>query len=210
MGRRRKLTQEECELWERVARGTRRIRPPSMQETPADTSLRQTVARPPDTGPPMTEAPKAGLLSETSLQAVTTVHKPLVGRSVLAQPLTEPLRMDHRLHGRMVRGKLVPEAKLDLHGMTLAQAHTTLNGFILGAVRRGLRLVLVITGKGKGSGQGHLAENGPVPQRPGALRHEVPHWLYSAPLKPHVLNTHPAHRSHGGDGALYVYLRKPG
>ncbi len=109
----------------------------------------------------------------------------------------------------MVRGKLVPEARLDLHGMTLAQAHGALNSFILGAVRRGLRLVLVITGKGRGgSGQGF--DDGPLPRRAGALRQEVPHWLRSAPLGAHVLNTHAAHRSHGGDGALYVYLRKAG
>ena len=57
--------------------------------------------------------------------------------------------MDAKAFARMSRGKLSPEARIDLHGMTLAEAHPELIGFILNAQAQGLRLVLVITGKGK-------------------------------------------------------------
>ncbi|HRO15757.1 MAG TPA: Smr/MutS family protein, partial [Paracoccus sp. (in: a-proteobacteria)] len=97
--------------------------------------------------------------------------------------------------------KLRPEARIDLHGMTLAVAKAELTGFILSAQSAGRRLVLVITGKGKG-------DHGPLPTRAGALRHEVPHWLYMAPLAQAVLQIVPAHLRHGGEGAYYVWLRR--
>ena len=103
----------------------------------------------------------------------------------------------------MKKGRLVPEARIDLHGLTLAQAHPTLNRFILDAVAAERRLVLVITGKGK-----VRDELGPIPERHGVLRHQVPHWLNSMPLKPHVLQIAEAHVKHGGAGAYYVYLRR--
>ena len=117
----------------------------------------------------------------------------------------EPVRMDRSLHRAMSRGKLEPEARIDLHGMTVAQAHGALTGFILSAQARGLRLVLVITGKGRKAGSDHAA---PMPARQGVLKHEVPHWLRSAPLGPLVLELRESHRAHGGAGAYYVYLRK--
>ena len=112
--------------------------------------------------------------------------------------------MDHKTHKQMTRGKLRPEARLDLHGMTLAAAKAELTGFVLAAQAQGRRLVLVITGKGKGKG-----DHGPLPTRSGALRHEVPHWLHMAPVAQAVLQVVPAHVRHGGGGAYYVYLRRP-
>lgn len=114
-----------------------------------------------------------------------------------------PLRMDAGTHAKMTRGKLVPEARIDLHGLTLAEAHPELIGFILNAHAQGLRLVLVITGKGK-----RREDHGPIPQRTGALRHQVPHWLNLPPLGPVVLQIAEAHLRHGGAGAYYVYLRR--
>lgn len=103
----------------------------------------------------------------------------------------------------MSRGKIAPEARIDLHGMTLAVAKSALTGFILSCSASGRRLVLVITGKGKG-------DHGPLPSRSGALRHEVPHWLDLPPLSRMVLQVVPAHVRHGGGGAYYVYLRRAG
>jgi DNA-nicking Smr family endonuclease len=111
--------------------------------------------------------------------------------------------MDAKTHGKMTRGKLAPEARIDLHGMTLAEAHPELIRFILNAQAQGLRLVLVITGKGK-----RRDDPGPIPQRVGALRHQVPHWLRLPPLGPAVLQISEAHLKHGGAGAYYVYLRR--
>lgn len=114
-----------------------------------------------------------------------------------------PVRMDHGTHKKMLRGKLKPEARIDLHGMTLAQAHPTLTRFILNAHDDGKRLVLVITGKGKPA-----PDVGPIPTPRGVLRHQVPDWLALPPLAQAVLQVVPAHVSHGGGGAYYVYLRR--
>lgn len=110
--------------------------------------------------------------------------------------------MDAGAFGKLKRGKLRPEARIDLHGMTVSQAHPALVSFVLGAQAAGKRLVLVITGKGRVSDD--LA---PMPVRTGRLRHDVPRWLMLPPLGPLVLQIAPAHRRHGGEGALYVYLR---
>ncbi|HSG57221.1 MAG TPA: Smr/MutS family protein, partial [Paracoccaceae bacterium] len=75
--------------------------------------------------------------------------------------------------------------------------------FILSSHARGMRLVLVITGKGKVKDY-----EAPMPARHGVLRHQVPQWLNLAPLRPLVLQIAPAHIRHGGQGAYYVYLRR--
>lgn len=114
-----------------------------------------------------------------------------------------PVQMDRKSFGRMRRGKLKPDARLDLHGMTLAQAHPALTGFIMRSAGMGHRLVLVITGKGKQRDDG-----GPIPTKFGVLRHQVPQWLAMAPLRGLVLQVTEAHIRHGGQGAYYVYLRR--
>jgi DNA-nicking Smr family endonuclease len=115
-----------------------------------------------------------------------------------------PPRVDGRTHQRLKAGKLRPEGRIDLHGMTLAQAHPVLVRFLTAAHVDRKRLVLVITGKGKDRDDG-----GVMPLRRGVLRHQVPHWLHTPPLSQIVLQITPAHYRHGGDGAYYVYLRKP-
>lgn len=122
----------------------------------------------------------------------------------IGQQLAEaPLRMDRKAFTRMNRGKLAPEARIDLHGLTLSAAHPELIRFILQSQAQGLRLVLVITGKGRSG-----PDDGPIPQRPGVLKHQVPHWLATPPLAGAVLQVTEAHRRHGGSGAYYVYLRR--
>ena len=114
-----------------------------------------------------------------------------------------PVQMDQKSFGKLKRGKLRPEGKIDLHGMTLDRAHPALTGFVMNAHAQGKRLILVVTGKGKMRDDG-----GPIPVRHGVLRHQVPQWLGMAPLKSVVLQIVQAHISHGGGGAYYVYLRR--
>ena len=126
----------------------------------------------------------------------------------LAAPLPDrlaknPVRMDKRAFGRMRRGKLIPEARIDLHGMTLSTAHPALVRFILDSHAMGRRLVLVITGKGRGGD-----DQSPIPVRPGVLKYQVPEWLRSGVLASAVLQVTEAHVRHGGSGAYYVYLRR--
>lgn len=117
-------------------------------------------------------------------------------------PTDPPPKMDKKTFGRMKKGQLVPEARLDLHGLTVADAHGALAEFILSAQAKGLRLVLVITGKG------NKADVGLMPVERGVLRRQVPEWLRLAPLSLAVLDITAAHRKHGGDGAFYVYLKR--
>lgn len=126
------------------------------------------------------------------------VMRPLVDRLSAG-----PVNMDNKSFGKMKRGKIKPEARIDLHGMTMAEAHPELVAFILGSQAVGRRLVLVITGKGKDRDDG-----GPIPTRHGILRHQVPQWLALAPLSQAILQVTPAHLKHGGHGAYYVYLRR--
>lgn len=115
----------------------------------------------------------------------------------------QPLDMDAKLFRKMRSGKVSPEGRIDLHGMTLSQAHPRLIDFVQSAHQADKRLVLVITGKGKTRDSG-----GPIPVRTGVLRHQVPLWLRQFPVGPMVLQITPASQRHGGDGALYVYLRR--
>ena len=123
--------------------------------------------------------------------------------SISEQLHRQPIVMDRKTHREMSRGKLEPEARIDLHGMTLSQAHPELIHFLLSAQDRGCRLALVITGKGKRG-----LDDGPIPQRQGVLRHQVPHWLRLPPLGTVVMQVTEAHLKHGGSGAYYVYLRR--
>ena len=113
--------------------------------------------------------------------------------------------MDSKLHNKLKQGKIRPEAKLDLHGLNLAQAQPVLTKFVLNAHGRGLRLILIITGKGKNS-----EDNDVIPRRRGVLRAAVPNWLGMEPLSSKILQTTNAHVKHGGGGAFYIYLRKQG
>jgi DNA-nicking Smr family endonuclease len=108
---------------------------------------------------------------------------------------------------RLKRGTLEPEARLDLHGMTERSAHGALATFIRSAWSRGLRLVIVVTGKSR---------HAPAPDAPfsmdenrrGVLSSSTPRWLKEPELAALIADVRSAHRSHGGSGALYVYLRK--
>ena len=104
--------------------------------------------------------------------------------------------VDTRSLDRLRRGQLRPEGRLDLHGMTQAQAHGALDAFIPRARDAGKRCVIVITGKGSVSAGG------------GVLRNAVPGWLNAPSLRPMVLAFAEAIPRHGGAGALYVLLRR--
>ena len=100
---------------------------------------------------------------------------------------------------QLARGRAAIDARIDLHGMTQAQAHGALRLFLHRAQTSGARFVLVITGKG--------APNAPHGER-GVLRQQVPLWLALPEFRACVLGFDVAHAGHGGEGALYVRLRK--
>lgn len=138
-------------------------------------------------------------------EAVPSSKMGLSKSPYLATALNQhPVRMDAKAFGKLKKGKLRPERKLDLHGMTVAQAHPALLEFVKRAHADGLRLVVIVTGKGKTSHD----DVGPIPVPRGVLRHQVPGWLHHASLRHLILQVTPAHVRHGGEGAYYVYLTR--
>ena len=106
---------------------------------------------------------------------------------------------------KLRRGLMEPDARIDLHGMTQTAAHRTLFTWLAAAHSRGYRLVLVVTGKGNPKND----ENAPwMMSAHGVLKQMVPRWLNEPELAALIASVQPAHVKHGGDGALYVYLRK--
>ncbi len=105
--------------------------------------------------------------------------------------------IDKRTAQRLRRGQLKIDGRIDLHGMTRAEAYRNLTDFLVFSASAGRRCVLVITGKGTREGA-----------EPGVLRSEFPRWLNEAALRPMVLSFTQAQPKDGGGGAFYVYLRK--
>jgi DNA-nicking Smr family endonuclease len=196
MSRRRKLTEEERELWLRVAASATPFHPkrPICAETEPESKPHKTAPKVPR---PEVKDFRIGQSSPDF------AFRHDLAPSIADQLARQPVVMDRKAHRAMTRGKLEPEAKIDLHGMTMAQAHPELIRFILNAQDNGRRLVLVITGKGKKG-----LDDGPIPQRQGVLRHQVPQWLRLPPLGAAVMQVDQAHLKHGGSGAYYVYLRR--
>lgn len=187
----RSIRQEEIELWAKVVEHAVPLKPnrPLVAEKKALTKPK----------PAFSPVPRFRL-GETAQPRLPTHN---LAPSINEQLAQHPVAMDRKRFAKMKKGRLSPEARIDLHGMTTAQAHPALTRFILDAVSDDRRLVLVITGKGK-----TRADDGPIPERHGVLRHQVPHWLHTPPLKAHVLQVSDAHVKHGGLGAYYVYLRR--
>lgn len=202
----RGLTPDEKDLWSRVARSMTPLQtagPRPSADDPSDARPLTSLTKKPKPAPAPQHHPAALPQFRVGQAASATGLSSLPQMQTPAQRLAgNPVRMDHKTHRRMSQGKLAPQARLDLHGLTLAAAQPELLGFILSCHANGLRLVLVITGKGRG-------DHGPLPTRPGALRHQVPQWLHSPPLSAVVQQVTAAHYRHGGEGAYYVYLRRP-
>ena len=198
--KRRRLSAEDQELWNRVAAQTERLHKSDLERA----RFKRDAVMPTGTTVPDQKTlrkSKSVLLGKPQGKGKSPGHD--LAPAVQDQLRRAPLQMDQKTHGKLQRGKLKPEGRIDLHGMTLDRAHPALTGFVLKAHAQGKRLVLVITGKGK-----QRDEGGPIPVRHGVLRHQVPQWLQMAPLKSVVLQVTPAHISHGGCGAYYVYLRR--
>ena len=110
--------------------------------------------------------------------------------------------LDSTWDRKLSRGALTPDFTLDLHGHTLDQAHRRLDAGLIQAKAMGARLVLLITGKPRPV---DAADRG---ARRGAIRAKVLDWLAAGPHAADIAAIRQAHRRHGGDGALYLVLRK--
>ena len=176
-----------------MSRGTRRLTSDELalwhHGTRSITPLRPEDA--PPAPPPALQPPAPP--KEALPVAPRDPSPPVVRPSRRLDP-TRPVDIDRRTWLKLRRGHYPIDARLDLHGMTQEQAHTRLASFLTGAASRGSRCVLVITGRGLRHG--------------GTLRTMTPRWLDEGHLRPLVLAYAEARLEHGGEGALYVLLRR--
>jgi len=177
---RRLLDDEERELWSGV---TRSLKPLRRADRP---DLDRLEPKP---------AAKAATKNPVSPPSAPS---PAGAPSKAGPPPLAPL--GRRLKQRLGRGRHAIDARIDLHGMTQARAHDALLGFLRRAQSADARIVLVITGKGAVSGDAFSAR--------GVLRRQAPLWLRLPPFRELIVGFEPAHSGHGGEGALYVRLRR--
>jgi DNA-nicking Smr family endonuclease len=178
--RKRALSEEEQVLWESVAKQVKPLRRrPRAPKVPAEE-------------PPL--APKSA----------GSAKSPPAARPVKAarpdKPTPPPLApLGRRERSQLSRGRKEIDARLDLHGMTQTRAHRALLSFLQRANSEGLTFVLVITGKGRAVGS---------ESERGVLRRQVPEWLNLPEFRALVVGFEEAHIGHGGEGALYVRVRR--
>jgi DNA-nicking Smr family endonuclease len=181
-GRRPVISEEDRQLWDQVRRTATPLRP----EPPPEPV--------PDAAPPAPAPPKP------PRTAKATPAPPLVAKPKPAAP--PPVGgFDRKTMTRLSRGSVAIDARIDLHGMTQDAAHRRLLRFLEAARGEGAKIVLVITGKGAPDA---------VDGGRGVLRRAVPEWLRSPPFRLLVSGYENAGRRHGGEGALYVRLRRKG
>ena len=183
MRRRRGLSNEEARLWAGVARSAIPLKGRSYPPLPPEIRAEKPVA-----AAPVGQAPKPG--------ALPTVARP--------KPELPPRLSQHAIEKptrrKLAKGRLAIDARIDLHEMTQQRAHDALVGFLRQAQAMGLRHVLVITGRGGTAGSAFGSR--------GVLRRVVPQWFTGPEFRPLVSGFDSAERHHGGDGALYVRVRR--
>ncbi|MGO9673380.1 MAG: Smr/MutS family protein [Methylocella sp.] len=189
-GRLRRLSAEEIALWLEVAKTVSPRPSRVLPQAPAAPARNEVQAEQP-------AAPGAAKPPEKPNPAKPNQKQPALARKI---PPLEPL--ERRLRQKLSRGRIGPDAAIDLHGLTRHEACVALRHFLGQAQRDGAKLVLVVTGKGRGAGG--LFED----EAAGVLRRSVPQWLRGPDYHSIVVGFEEASRPHGGAGALYVRLRR--
>jgi DNA-nicking Smr family endonuclease len=181
--RKRALSEEERALWESVARQTKPLR-------------KKTRAAKASATAPDTEAP--ALATSAAVKSHPAARIPPLTKPNVPQAAPPLAPLGRRERSQLSRGRKEIDARLDLHGMTQTRAHRALSGFLQQAHSNGLTFVLVITGKGKIGAESER----------GVLRRQVPQWLSLPEFRSLVVGFEEAHVGHGGEGALYVRIRR--
>jgi DNA-nicking Smr family endonuclease len=179
--RKRMLSEEERALWDSVAKQVKPLRKRAR-------TMKAAAAVP---------APEIVVAVKQAVSPKPKAAAPIIVPPKPSAPSLAPL--GRRERSQLSRGKKDIDARLDLHGMTQTRAHRVLFSFLQRAHHDGLTFVLVITGKGKVGG----AES-----ERGVLRRQVPQWLSLPEFRSMVVGFEEAHTGHGGEGALYVRVRR--
>ena len=178
----RDLTPEDRRIWARIT-GT--VTPPKSRK-----SLR-IIAEP--TAEPMLIQPRVATPGPSRPRGMPDPYSP--PKAVAHTPRGAPEALEPRRQRRLSRERDPIEGRIDLHGFGRFEAEDQLRGFLTGSQARGHKAVLVITGQGRRGGT-------------GVIRASVHEWLQSPALRGVVSGFAAAHRRHGGDGAIYVTLRR--
>jgi DNA-nicking Smr family endonuclease len=187
---RRLLSPEEKALWQKL--------------TLTVTPLRRVKIRPAPELPTLQEFAEA--LDKPPVKARIKGRVPpmrMAAPPAVPRPAPVPV-LDSSWEKRIRSGQLAPDHSVDLHGLNLAAAHVRLDRLLGDAVAQGWRVLLVVTGKPR------AAPEPGEPRRRGAIRAEIGDWLASSAHAHRIASVRQAHPRHGGDGALYVILRRKG
>ncbi|QRM43631.1 Smr/MutS family protein [Rhizobium sp. BG4] len=183
MAKDRKLSTDERILWGRVAKSTRPMSGKAEELTELDAFLAAAEA----------EIEKA---EQQRKAAPTAEHAPQAPAAKKTSGVHHPL--ERPVKRKIAKGRLALEARIDLHGLVQSEAHVILLDFLIRAHERGMRHVLVITGKGSSLGS------------EGALKRAVPFWFSKPEFRYLISSYETAAQHHGGEGALYIRLARRG
>ena len=189
------LSAEERALWEHAARALKPLK--------GKARVHASHAKEAAPAPPSAH-------DKAAMQRAGSAPPRQPARTVTVPPAPPPLSLDRRKARKIGSGKVEIEWRIDLHGMPQAEAHAALRRFLMRAYADGRRWVLVITGKGaplrRGEDDADLI--GARPEERGVLKRNVPRWLEEPELRAIVVGFTTAAIRHGGEGALYVQLRR--
>ena len=203
----RGLSDAEAEAWARLAASVTPLHPgkqPSTktpgEKTPADPVPRSTVRKPAPVMPAVPEVPFSIGSGRRENTACAGTSQRAESRPAITA--TREGNLDSHWERRLTRAARSPAFTLDLHGHTLDQAHARLDHGIGQAKAMGARLVLVVTGKPRPV---DAADRG---SKRGAIRAKILDWLAAGPHASSIAAIRKAHRRHGGEGALYIILKR--
>ena len=192
--RSRSLSQEEARLWVSIARTATPLKGKGLPDLPEEPA-------PPPPPPPAHPSPPTTKMSArgagTLPQAWSAPPTAASGPAPAAPARMPPLHpIERPVRRKIGKGRIALEDRIDLHGQTEATAHGILLFFLRQAQVKGLRHVLVITGRGASFGS------------TGTLKRALPHWFATGEFRSLVAGYEPAERGHGGEGAFYVRVRR--
>ena len=193
------LSEEERSLWEQAANNLQPLKKKKarVQVEHEDTS---------DKSPRQPEAPQKPASKRTAERSAPGPST----RQAHAKSVPRLSQLDRRKARKIGSGRIEIEARIDLHGMRQSEAHSALGRFLLSAHSKGQRWVLVITGKGttpRASSEAY-AYAGLREEERGVIKRNLPGWLAEPQLRAIVISFASATARHGGEGALYIELRK--
>lgn len=193
---RRRLSESEARLWERVAET---VTPLAGRRPPRSTG--PVAPQSPDLPPVLPPEPVRSAFPPPSPSPGKPT--PRGGEDRKARPLAHHT-LDATWDRKMARGAVLPDFTLDLHGATLDAAHARLDHGLTQALAQGARVVLLITGRPRPH-EDHASRG----ERRGAIRAKFLDWLSAGPHASRIAAIRPAHPRHGGAGAVYIVLRRP-